>query len=560
MKLVVVGGVAGGMSAATRARRLDEHAEIVVFEAGPYVSFANCGLPYHVAGEIEKRHSLLLHTPESLAKRAALDVRINTEVIAIDRATKTVTARGPEGEYTESYDKLILSPGAEAVDPPFSGTDHPAVFPLRTIAQMDELIAKVEDVLAAQTSGQPARAVVLGAGFIGLEAVEALVHRGFDVTIVEFAPHVLPPLDADLASAVHDELTKHGVHLRLGVGASAIVEGEGGAVRVELTHGDALDADLVVLSVGVRPRSELAKAAGLELGERDTILVDQNQVTSDPDILACGDAVQVEFADGRRGPVLLAGPANRQGRRAADQALGHSTTPQQPVLATAVVRVFDLVAAVTGSNTRTLTQAGIDHRVIRIHGPHHAGYYPGATQIHLNATFSPDGKLLGAQAVGENGVDKRIDVLATAIRAGMGADDLAELELTYSPPIGAAKDVVNMLGFVAQNVLSGEAPTWDFEDYEDVLASDLVLDVRGEEEAARSGVNIPGALLVPLPQLRDRLDEVRDAAAGRPIAVHCASGLRSYLAQRILQAHGLQVRNFTGGSVSLKFAFDAADK
>lgn len=560
MKLVVVGGVAGGMSAATRARRLDEHAQIVVFEAGPYVSFANCGLPYHVAGEIEKRDSLLLHTPESLAKRAALDVRINTEVIAIDRDAKTVTARGPEGEYTESYDKLILSPGAEAVDPPFSGTDHPAVFPLRTIPQMDELIAKVEDVLAAKASGKPARAVVLGAGFIGLEAVEALVHRGFDVTIVEFAPHVLPPLDADLASAVHDELTKHGVHLRLGVGASAIVEGEDGAARVELTDDTAVEADLVVLSVGVRPRSELAKAAGLDLGERDTILVDENQVTSDPDILACGDAVQVEFADGRRGPVLLAGPANRQGRRAADQALGHRTTPQQPVLATAVVRVFDLVAAVTGSNTRTLTQAGIDHRVIRIHGAHHAGYYPGATQIHLNATFSPDGKLLGAQAVGENGVDKRIDVLATAIRAGMGADDLAELELTYSPPIGAAKDVVNMLGFVAQNVLSGEAPTWDFEDYEDVLTSDLVLDVRGEAEAERSGVNIPGALLVPLPQLRDRLDEVREAAAGRPIAVHCASGLRSYLAQRILQAHGLQVRNFTGGSMSLKFALDAAGK
>ncbi|MDO5722574.1 MAG: FAD-dependent oxidoreductase [Actinomycetaceae bacterium] len=558
MKLVVVGGVAGGMSAAARARRLDEHAQIVVFEAGPYVSFANCGLPYHVAGEIEDRDSLLLHTPQSLAKRAALDVRINTEVLSIDRKAKTVTARGPEGEYTESYDKLILSPGAEAVDPPFSGTDHPAVFPLRTIPQMDELIAKVDHVLAGKAAGKPARAVVLGAGFIGLEAVEALVHRGFDVTIVEFAPHVLPPLDADLASAVHEELRNHGVNLRLGVGASAITDGEDGAARVALTDGGALDADLVVLSVGVRPRSELAKAAGLDLGERDTILVDENQVTSDPDILACGDAVQVEFADGRRGPVLLAGPANRQGRRAADQALGHRTTPQQPVLATAVVRVFDLVAAVTGSNSRTLTQAGIDHRVIRIHGPNHAGYYPGATQIHLNATFTPEGKLLGAQAVGKNGVDKRIDVLATAIRAGMGADDLAELELTYSPPIGSAKDVVNMLGFVAQNVLSGEAPTWDYNDYAQVQEEELVLDVRGEAEAERSGVNIPGAVVIPLPQLRERLDEVEKAAAGRPIAVHCASGTRSYLAQRILQAHGYQVRNFSGGAKSLKFAIEAA--
>lgn len=557
MKLIVVGGVAGGMSAAARARRLDEHAQIIVFEAGPYVSFANCGLPYHLAGEIQSRDSLLLHTPESLAKRAALDVRINTEVISIDRQRKTVTARGPEGEYCETYDKLILSPGAEAVDPPFSGANHPAVFALRAIPQMDSLIAKVEDVLATATDDQPARAVVLGAGFIGLEAVEALVHRGLDVTIVEFAPHVLPPLDADLASAVHQELTKHGVQLRLGVGASAIVDGTNGGARVELTDGDSLDADLVILSVGVRPRSELARSAGLKLGERDTILVDENQVTSDPDILACGDAVQVQFADGRRGPVLLAGPANRQGRRAADQALGQRTTQQQPVLGTAVVRVFDLVAAVTGASTRTLTQAGIEHRVVRIHGPHHASYYPGATQIHLNATFSLDGKLLGAQAVGENGVDKRIDVLATAIRAGMDADDLAELELTYSPPIGAAKDVVNMLGFVAQNVLSGQAPTWDYEDYEDVLASDLVLDVRGEEEAARSGVNVPGALVIPLPQLRERLPEVAAAAAGRPIAVHCASGLRSYLAQRILQAHGYQVRNFTGGAMSLKFAMEA---
>ncbi|MDO5729342.1 MAG: FAD-dependent oxidoreductase [Actinomycetaceae bacterium] len=554
MKLVIIGGVAGGMSAAARARRLDEKAEIVVFEAGPYVSFANCGLPYHIAGEIEDRDSLLLHTPQSLAKRAALDVRINTEVTAINRDDKTVTARGPEGEYTESYDKLILSPGAVGVEPPIEGINHPAVSTLRTIPEMDRVLELVESSLS---SGRTPRAVVLGAGFIGLEAVEALAHRGMDVSLVEFVDHVLPPVDADLASILHRELRKHDIDLHLGVGAQSITDGRDGyAASVGLTNGDTLDADIILMSVGVRPRSELAQAAGLELGERGAILVDENQVTSDPDILACGDAVQVDFADGRRGPVLLAGPANRQGRRAADHALGHRTTPQKPVLATAIVRVFDQVAAVTGASTRVLSEQGVDHIVVRIHAPNHAGYYPGSSQIHMNATFARDGRLLGAQAVGVDGVDKRIDVLATAIRAGMTADDLAELELTYSPPFGAAKDAVNMLGFVAQNTLSGEAPTWDYNDYEDAVANDLVLDVRGVKEAERS-IQIPGALLIPLPELRDRLDEVREAAQGRAIAVHCASGVRSYLAQRILQAHGFDVRNFTGGSLSLQYAVEA---
>lgn len=565
MKLVVVGGVAGGMSAAARARRLDEHAEVIVFEAGPYVSFANCGLPYHVAGEITDRDALLLHTPQSLAKRARLDVRVNSEVVAIDRDAKTVTVRGTDGEYVESYDKLILSPGAEGVTPPFPGADHAGVFELRTITQMDALMDRVDQILSgyakpvgteAESSSRP-RAVVVGGGFIGLETVEALVHRGLQVTVVEFAPHVLPPLDDDLASVIHRELRSHGVELRLGVGAETISGGVTRQVRVDLTDDTAVEADLVVMSVGVRPRSELALSAGLKLGDRDAIVVDENQVTSDPDILACGDATEVHFHDGRIQPILLAGPANRQGRRAADSAMGHPTTPVQPVLGTAVVRVFDVVAAVTGSNTRALTAAGVEHQVIRIHGPHHAGYYPGAEQIHLNATFTPDGRILGAQAVGRAGVDKRIDVLATAIRAGMTADDLAELELTYSPPIGAAKDLVNMLGFVAQNVLSGDCPTWDYGDYPRVVKTDLVLDVRGVAEA-ENGFRVPGAMIVPLPELRERIEEVRQAAAGRAIAVHCQSGLRSYLAQRILQAHGFTVRNFTGGALSLEFAAEAA--
>lgn len=549
MKLIVVGGVAAGMSAAARARRLDEKAEIIVFEAGPYVSFANCGLPYHVGKEIEQRDSLLLHTPQTLKSRANLDVRVDSTVTKINRAEKTVTVAGPNGEYTESYDKLILAPGADAVMPPVPGLELPVVHGLRTIPQMDDFLADLAE-------RQPKHVTVLGAGFIGLEAVEALVHQGYQVTLVEAAPQVMPLLEPDLAVVLHRELRKHGVDLRLGVLAQRIEETATGAT-VHLSDGSTVETGLILASLGVRPRSELAKDAGLELSERGAVIVDENQVTSDPDILAAGDVVQVRFHDGRLAPIFLAGPANRQGRRAADQALGHATIAQKPVLGTAVVRVFDVVAAVTGANSRAL-EGNTEYTTVRVHGSQHASYYPGAQQIHLTGFFAPDGRLLGAQAVGSDGADKRIDVLATALRAGMTADDLAELELCYSPPIGSAKDLVNMLGFTAGNILFGNCPTWDWKDIPEVVETDLILDVRNPAEV-EGKFKLPQSLLIPLPQLRERIDEVIAAAAGRRVSVHCQSGLRSYLAQRILQAHGIECQNFSGGAISLQFGLEVLE-
>ncbi|TNC19364.1 pyridine nucleotide-disulfide oxidoreductase [Georgenia sp. 311] len=549
-RIVVVGGVAGGMSAAARARRLDEHAEIIVLEQGRYVSFANCGLPYHLSGEIGRREDLLLHTPESLARTLDLDVRTGHRVTAIDRAARAVTVDGPDGTSELSYDALLLAPGAVAVRPPIEGLDHPVVHSLRTVPDLDAIESAVAELLGSRPEGRAPRAVVLGAGFIGLEAVEALVRRGLEVELVELADHVLPPLDPELAPLLAAELTAHGVGLHLGVSADAVTGTPDGAATVALSDGTVLPADLVVVNVGVRPASTLAEQAGLELGPRGAIRVDADQRTSDPHIWAVGDAVEVRQAvTGAVGPVPLAGPANRQGRRAADSICGHRTTPQQPVLGTAILRLFGLTAAVTGANQAALRFAGIDHEVVRVHPGHHAGYFPGAEQVHIVASFAPDGRLLGAQAVGRAGVDKRIDVLATAIRADMGADDLAELELAYAPPYGSAKDPVNMLGFVAQNVLDGTMPQWQPGDLDDVRATSLVLDVRSPQEHAAG--HLEGALLIPHTELRGRLDEVRAAAAGRPVSVHCASGVRSYLATRILRGEGIDARNLSGGWLTL---------
>lgn len=540
-RLVVVGGVAGGMSAAARARRLAEHAEIVVLEQGDHVSFANCGLPYHLAGEIEQRDALLLHTPASLRDALDLDVRTGSRVTAIDRKARAVTVEGPTGTYTLGYDALLLAPGATAVRPPVEGLDLPGVHELRTIPDLDAVLER----LARLPAG--ARAVVVGAGFIGLEAVEALVHRGLGVDLVELADHVLPPIDAELAPLLAAELAAHGVGLHLSVAASAI-DRDGDRLAVTLTDGTVLPADLVLVNVGVRPASELARAAGLDLAPNGAVRVDADHRTSDPHVWAVGDAIEVQGVLGA-GTVPLAGPANRQGRRAAEAMTGHRVTPQAPVLGTAIVRVFGLTAAVTGASQAALTRAGVAHEVIRIHPSHHAGYYPGAEQVHLVASFAPDGTLLGAQAVGRAGVDKRIDVLATALRAGMTADDLAELELAYAPPFGSAKDPVNMLGFVAQNVLAGLLPQWHPGDVAEALATGLVLDVRSAAEHGRG--HLPGALPIPHTELRDRLEEVRAAAAGRPVFVHCQSGVRSYLATRVLLADGLDARNLSGGWLTL---------
>ncbi len=563
-RIVIVGGVAGGMSAAARARRLDERADIIVLEQGGYVSFANCGLPYYLSGEIARRDSLLLHTPASLAMSLNLDVRIGHRVAEVDRPAQEVTVQTDDGSYRLPYDALVLAPGAVPVRPPITGLDHPAVHALRTVPDVDALRQSIEGMLSEHRPEQPPHAVVIGAGFIGLEAVEALVSRGLTVHLVELADHVLPPIDAELAPLLADELAAHGVDLRLGVSAQSVdlvtpldaveesVEtGSTGAVTVTLSDGSTLPADLVIVNVGVRPANALAQEAGLETGPTGAIRVDADQRTSDPHIWAVGDAVEVTQAiTGARIPVPLAGPANRQGRRAADSICGRRTTPQASVLATAIVRVFGLTAATTGANQATLRRAGIEHEVVHIHPGDHAGYYPGSEQMHLVASFAPDGTLLGAQGVGRAGVDKRIDVLATAIRANMTADDLAELELAYSPPYGSAKDAVNMLGFVAQNVLEGTMPQWQPWDLDDALATTLVLDVRSRSEFAEG--HVAAALNIPHLELRRRLDEVRKAADGRTVSVYCASGVRSHLATRVLLGEGFDARNLSGGWLTLQ--------
>ena len=529
---------------------MDEAAQITVLEQTEYVSFANCGLPYHLSGEIDQRDSLLLHTPASLAAALALDVRTGARVTAVDREAQSVTVATADGTYDLAYDALLLATGAVAVRPPIDGLDHPAVHALRTIPDLDAVGADVERALARATADRPARAVVVGAGFIGLEAVEALVARGLQVDLVDLADQVLPPLDAELAPILADELRAHGVGLHLGVSATSVTAGDSAVVTVALSDGTDLPADVVVVNVGVRPASDLARGAGLDLGRTGAIRVDGDQRTSDPHVWAVGDAVEVVSAvTGSAGSIPLAGPANRQGRRAADSMLGRRTTPQASVLGTAIVRVFGLTAAVTGANQAALSRAGIAHEVIRIHPGHHAGYFPGADQVHVVASFAPDGRLLGAQAVGRDGVDKRIDVLATALRAGMTADDLAELELAYAPPYGSAKDPVNMLGFVAQNVLDGTMPQWHASELDSARTETLVLDVRSADEFEQG--HVAGALNIPHTELRGRVDEVRTAADGRAVRVHCASGVRSHIATRVLVAAGLEARNLSGGWLTL---------
>jgi NADPH-dependent 2,4-dienoyl-CoA reductase/sulfur reductase-like enzyme/rhodanese-related sulfurtransferase len=547
-RIVVIGGVAGGMSAAARLRRLDETASIVVLERGPDVSFANCGLPYHVGGEIQSREALLLHTPETLKASLDLDVRTRHEVVSIDRDSRTVVVRDLVAGTDEvlPYDALVLATGAEPIVPPLLGLDRPEVRTLRNVPDADALRALLD---AGARS-----AVVVGAGFIGLETVEAFRHRGLDVTLLELAPQVLPAIDADMAAMVEAELRAHEVDVRTGTGLVAVEDSQTGcAVDVVLSDGERIGADVVLLGVGVRPSTALARAAGLELSAGGAVVVTPSQQTSDPHVWAVGDAIEViDFVTGARGVVPLAGPANRQGRIAADAIMGRRVA-SKPVLGTAIVRVFGVTAAVTGPTSRKLTAAGVAHRVVHLHPGNHAGYYPGAESIHLAVIFAPDGTLLGAQAVGGTGVDKRIDVFATALRARMTVDDLAELELAYAPPFGSAKDPVNMAAFLAQNVLDGMLTLWSAADLDSVLdGSVLLLDVRSPKEFGTG--HLPGALNVPHTDLRDRLDEVVAAAAGRPVRVNCASGFRSYLAHRVLTAAGLDSASLDGGLMTLRAA------
>ncbi len=542
MRIVIVGGVAAGMSAAARARRHDESAEIVVLERGDEVSFANCGLPYHVSGEIADAASLLLHTPASLRAALNLDVRTRHEVLSVDVAARTVTAQAPDGLLTLAYDALVLAPGAAAVRPPIPGIDSPRVHTLRTVA---DAVALRERVL-----GGDRRAVVLGAGFIGLEAAEALRSAGLEVDLVERAAHVLPPLEQELATLVRDELTGLGVRVHDAVAASRIEQG-GLADTVHLEDGTALTADLVVLSVGVTPETGFAQAAGIET-VRGAIVVDERGRTSAPRVWAAGDATARPTAvTGVVAPVALAGPANRAGRLIADDIFGVADARPIPAsFGTAIVRVGGLAAGLTGANRGALEAAGIPFRTLHLHPNQHAGYFPGATPLHLVVHIGEDGRLLGAQAVGADGVDKRLDVIATAMRAGVAASDLIDLDLSYAPPYGQAKDAVNLVGMVAENVLSGRLRLWYAADLDDVRAEALVLDVRSEAEFATG--HIPDSLNIPHTQLRDRLDEVRDAAEDRPVRVLCAAGVRSNIAHRILANNGFDSASLSGGIQTLR--------
>ena len=541
MRIVVVGGVAAGMSAAARARRLDERAEIIVLERGGHVSFANCGLPYYVGGEIEERSSLLVQTPESLREALNLDVRVHHDAIGLDAQSRTVTVRHSGGEETIAYDALILAPGAVAVRPPIDGLDSSRVRTLRTI----------EDAVALrETIARGARkAVVLGAGFIGVEAAEALRLQGLDVDLVEFAPHVLPPLEREAAALITAELRRLGITVNDGIAARAI---ESGADRdvVVLSDGRRIDADLVVLSVGVRPDTEVFEAAGVEC-ERGAMVIDEHGRTNLPAVYAAGDAVvSTDAVTGLRRPVALAGPANRAGRQIADHILRPAQARPIPMpVGTAIVRVGELTAAMTGANRAALDLAGLEYDTLHVHPAQHAGYFPGATPMALIAHVRRgDGLLLGAQGVGPNGVDKRIDVLATAIRAGLTVADLIDLDLAYSPIYGSAKDPVNMLGMVGANLLDGTTRLWYAEQWEALRATMLILDVRSRAEFAAG--RLPGALNVPHIELRERLDEVREAAAGRPVRVLCASGVRSHIAHRVLQQAGFDSASLSGGMLT----------
>ncbi|MEU2200334.1 FAD-dependent oxidoreductase [Isoptericola sp. NPDC019482] len=542
-RIVVVGGVAGGMSFAARARRLDETTEIVVLERGAHVSFANCGLPYHVGGEIPDADRLLVQTPESLRASLALDVRTGHDVTALDTDRRVVTATTADGVVELPYDALVLSPGARAVRPPIDGLGSARVRTLRTVEDARTLRERVQ--------GGARRAVVLGAGFIGVEAAEALAAAGLEVTLVELGPHVLPPLEDEVAHPVTQELHRLGVAVRTGVAAEAVVPGPDEDVVV-LGDGTRVPADVVVLSVGVRPDTETFEAAGLEC-ERGAIVVDAHGRTSAPGVWAVGDAVvQADAVTGLRRPVALAGPANRAGRLVADDVVRPGTArPLPPPLGTAIVRVGELTAATTGANRAALDAAGIATRTLHLHPNQHAGYFPGASQVHLVLHVRPDdGLLLGAQAVGRDGVDKRIDVLAAALRAGMTAPDLIDLDLAYAPPYGQAKDAVNLAGMVGSNVLDGTLRLWYAQDVDDVLAESLVLDVRTPQEVATG--HLPGALPVPHTELRGRLDEVREAAAGRPVRVLCASGVRSAIAHRVLTQAGFDSASLSGGTLTLR--------
>jgi NADPH-dependent 2,4-dienoyl-CoA reductase/sulfur reductase-like enzyme/rhodanese-related sulfurtransferase len=538
-KILIVGGVAGGASCAARARRLSETASIQVFDRGHHVSFANCGLPYFVGDVIQKEEDLLVATPQLFTERFAIDIHLRTEVTAIDRQARRVTVRDLDAgsERHEEYDALVLATGAGAVRPPIPGLDRAGVFAVRSIPDSRNLRAWIADHGAR-------RAVVIGGGFIGLEMTENLVHRGLAVSLVEKSSQVMPALDAEMATPVHCRLREEGVDLRLNEGVAAVEEGgpqaDGAPLLVRTDAGAALPADLVILAIGVRPETALARAAGVDLGDLGGVRVDAQMRTSDPSIWAVGDVVEVQHVvTGKPMLLPLAGPANRQGRIAADSMFGRPSR-FRGVQGTSVCGLFGMTLAVTGAGERQLRAADMAYEKIYLHPGHHVGYYPGSKPIDLKLLYAPDdGRLLGAQAVGWEGVDKRVDVIAMAIQGGMSVFDLEECELCYAPQFGAAKDPVNLAGMIGANALRGDAPvvSWEAE-----RGGAVLLDVRDRDEFDED--HPAGAVNLPLHELRSRLDELpRD----RPLHVYCLVGQRAYYATRLLRLHGFDARNLTGG-------------
>lgn len=534
MKIIIVGGVAGGMSAATRLRRLKEDAEIIIFEKGPFVSFANCGLPYYVSGEIANREDLLVQTPESLKARFRLDVRPFHEVTAISPDQHTVTVRHDGKEFTETYDRLILSPGAKPFVPPIEGLETAEnIYTLRNVPDLDEIMLALEK--------EPKEAVVIGAGFIGLEMAENLRKRGLNVTIVEKAPHVLPSLDEEMAAFVQAELLKNGIQVVTSQSATRF-EDKGKVIVLE--NGQKIASDVTILSVGVQPENALAQVASIELGLRGGILVNERYETSQPDIYAVGDAIVVkQEVTGEDALISLASPANRQGRQVADVIAGVARKNKGSI-GTAIVRAFDMTAASTGLSERILRMNGRPYQVIHVSGKDHAGYYPGATDVTLKLLFEPtSGKIYGAQGVGKKGVDKRIDILATAIKGNLTIFDLPELEFTYAPPFGSAKDPVNMLGYAALNLVEGLSDNIQWYELEDELAAGKkFLDVRTASELQQGRLKVD-TVHIPLNELRERLGELDKS---QDYIVSCHSGLRSYIAERILKQAGFSVKNLDG--------------
>ncbi len=547
MKVVIVGGVAGGATAAARIRRLDEHAEIIVFEKSGYISYANCGLPYYIGGVICDPEELTLQTPESFFARFRIDVKLRHEVITVRPEKKTVTVKDlASGKvFEETYDKLLLSPGAKPVKPPFKGLESEKLFTLRTVEDTFRIKEYVE-------KHKPRLAVIAGGGFIGLETAENLRELGMEVTVVQSQEQLMTPFDADMAAFIHAEARKHGVNLALGHRVEDVYEADG-QMEVRLQNAAPLRADMVILAIGVSPDTALAKAAGLQLGLKDSIVVNDRMETSCPDIYAVGDAVQVRhFVTKEESLISLAGPANKQGRIAADNICGGDSRFGGSQ-GSSVIKVFSLTAASTGINERTAKALGIDCDKVILSPLSHAGYYPGGRLMTMKVVFEKGTyRLLGAQIIGSEGVDKRIDVLATAIRAGMKATELKELDLAYAPPYSSAKDPVNIAGFIIDNIAKGLVRQWYMEEA-DALPRDgsvILLDVRTAEEYEHG--HIDGFINIPVDELRDRLTELDRK---KPVYIICQSGLRSYIADRILTGYGFDCYNFAGG-----FRFYAAVK